>query len=85
MDRRPVQSGPEQPVRGRGRHEPVFARLGGPGGAGQPGASGRGRIDANSSGPTETQQALYSLPQSDYNVISSGNNGYNARTPATTW
>jgi subtilase family serine protease len=32
----------------------------------------------NSTSPTETQQALYSLPQSDYNVIASGNNGYTA-------
>jgi hypothetical protein len=30
------------------------------------------------SGPTETGQALYSLPQNDYNVITSGNNGYSA-------
>ena len=32
----------------------------------------------NSASPTETQQALYSLPQSDYNVITSGSNGYSA-------
>ncbi len=32
----------------------------------------------NSSTPTDTQQALYSLPQSDYNVITSGFNGYTA-------
>ena len=32
----------------------------------------------NSSSPTETQQALYNLPQSDYNVITSGTNGYSA-------
>ncbi len=32
----------------------------------------------DSSSPTETQQALYSLPQSDYNVITSGFNGYTA-------
>ena len=37
-----------------------------------------GESTLNSSGPTEAQQALYSLPQSDYNVISSGNNGYSA-------
>jgi hypothetical protein len=42
-----------------------------------------GRADAgvpalNSSSPTETQQALYSLPQSDYNSITSGFNGYTA-------
>ena len=30
----------------------------------------------NSSTPTDAQQALYMLPQSDYNVITSGNNGY---------
>ena len=43
----------------------------------------QGRVAAgesalNSSGPGEAQQALYSLPQSDYNVIGSGNNGYSA-------
>jgi hypothetical protein len=32
----------------------------------------------NSSSPTDAQQALYMLPQSDYNVIASGNNGYAA-------
>ncbi|MGO9466028.1 MAG: hypothetical protein ACLQVF_17950, partial [Isosphaeraceae bacterium] len=30
------------------------------------------------SSPTDTQQALYSLPQRDYNVIASGTNGYSA-------
>ncbi len=34
----------------------------------------------NSTSPTEVQQALYSLPQSDYNVITSGNNGYDAES-----
>ena len=43
----------------------------------------QGRVDAgesvlNSSSATETQQALYSLPQSDYNAIASGDNGYYA-------
>ena len=37
-----------------------------------------GEATLDSTGPTETQQALYSLPQSDYNVISSGFNGYTA-------
>ncbi len=37
-----------------------------------------GEATLNSSSPTETQQALYSLPQSDYNSITSGSNGYNA-------
>ena len=32
----------------------------------------------NSTGPTETLQALYSLPQADYNVIDSGTNGFTA-------
>ncbi len=32
----------------------------------------------DSSSPTDTQQALYSLPQQDYNVIESGSNGYSA-------
>jgi hypothetical protein len=39
-----------------------------------------GKSILNSTGPTGAQQALYSLPQSDYNVISSGNNGYTAET-----
>ena len=37
-----------------------------------------GEAALNSSSPTETQQALYSLPQADYNSITSGSNGYNA-------
>ena len=32
----------------------------------------------NSSGPTETQQSVYSLSQSDYHIITSGSNGYSA-------
>jgi hypothetical protein len=43
----------------------------------------QGRVAAGSSSlngtsPTEVQQALYSLPQSNYNVITSGSNGYTA-------
>ncbi|MFI5259425.1 MAG: MBG domain-containing protein, partial [Candidatus Limnocylindrales bacterium] len=41
-------------------------------------AAGEGTL--NRSTPTETQQALYMLPQSDYNVIASGSNGYTADT-----
>ncbi len=41
-------------------------------------AAGEPVLDAAS--PTEVQQALYSLPQSDYNVITSGNNGYDAES-----
>jgi hypothetical protein len=32
----------------------------------------------NSASPSEAQQALYSLPQADYNIITSGSNGYTA-------
>jgi Bacterial Ig-like domain (group 3)/MBG domain (YGX type) len=39
-----------------------------------------GQPTLNSASPTETLQALYSLPQSDYNVIASGTNGYTAHT-----
>jgi subtilase family serine protease len=39
-----------------------------------------GQAVLNSGSPTEAQQALYSLPQRDYNVIASGSNGYNANT-----
>ena len=42
------------------------------------GRAAAGEPTLNSSSPTETQQALYSLPQSDYNVITSGFNGYTA-------
>ena len=52
--------------------------MGGLAGAGQSGAGGAGEPSLNGSGPTETGQALYVLPQSDYNVIASGSNGYTA-------
>ena len=42
------------------------------------GRAAAGESTLNSTSPTETQQALYMLPQSDYNVITSGNNGYSA-------
>ena len=42
------------------------------------GRAAAGEAALNSSGPSETLQALYSLPQSDYNGITSGNNGYTA-------
>jgi hypothetical protein len=37
-----------------------------------------GESTLNSSTPSDAQQALYMLPQADYNVIASGNNGYSA-------
>ena len=37
-----------------------------------------GEATLNSAGPTEAAQALYSLPQSAYNTVTSGNNGYAA-------
>ncbi len=37
-----------------------------------------GKSTLNGTSPTDTQQALYMLPQSDFNEISSGNNGYAA-------
>jgi Bacterial Ig-like domain (group 3) len=37
-----------------------------------------GETSLNSSTPTDAQQALYMLPQSDYNSITSGDNGYTA-------
>ncbi len=48
------------------------------------GRAADGESTLNSSSPTDTQQALYMLPQSDYNVIASGTNGYSAAR-ATTW
>ncbi len=44
------------------------------------GRAAAGEPVLNSASPTEVQQALYSLPQSDYNVVNSGNNGYEAET-----
>ena len=69
---------PEQPVRGRGRHQPVDPGLRGPGRPGRPGAGRRGRGHAEQHQPDRDQQALYSLPQADYNSITSGSNGYTA-------
>jgi hypothetical protein len=42
------------------------------------GRAASGKAALNSTGPTEAQQALYSLPQSDYNTVTSGSNGYSA-------
>jgi hypothetical protein len=42
------------------------------------GRAASGAAALNGTGPTEAQQALYSLPQSDYNSIKGGNNGYSA-------
>jgi hypothetical protein len=42
------------------------------------GRAATGQSALNTTSPTEVQQALYSLPQSDYNVITSGSNGYSA-------
>src|SRR5208282_4837643 len=39
------------------------------------GRANSGESSLNSSSPTDTQQALYSLPQADYNTITSGSNG----------
>ncbi len=44
------------------------------------GRSAASEPSLNSSSPTEAQQALYTLPQSDYNVINSGNNGFSANS-----
>jgi hypothetical protein len=44
------------------------------------GRAAAGEAALNSSSPTEVQQALYKLPQSDYNTISTGFNGYSAGT-----
>ena len=42
------------------------------------GRAAAGETTLNSSSPTDAQQALYMLPQADYNSIASGNNGYTA-------
>ncbi len=42
------------------------------------GRAAAGGAALNSTNPTATQLALYALPQSDYNAIASGNNGYSA-------
>ena len=79
LDRRPVQPG-SRAIRSRSWAARACRR---PAWAGLVALVNQGRAAAgestlNSTSPTETQQALYSLPQSDYNVISSGNNGYTA-------
>ena len=40
------------------------------------GRAAAGEPALNASGPGEAQQALYSLPEADYNAIDGGNNGY---------
>jgi PKD domain len=42
------------------------------------GRAAAGESTLSSSTPTDAQQALYMLPQSDYNAIASGTNGYSA-------
>ena len=42
------------------------------------GRAAAGEQALDSSSPTDTLQAVYSLPQRDYNVIGSGTNGYSA-------
>ncbi len=42
------------------------------------GRAAAGKSALNTAAPTEAQQALYSLPQSDYNTITTGSNGYTA-------
>ena len=79
LDRRPVQPRSQRPVRGRGRHEPVGPGLGGPAGAGRPGSRRRRRTGPESSRPPRPSRPSTCLPQSDYNVIASGNNGYSAK------
>jgi subtilase family serine protease len=44
------------------------------------GSAAAGGAALNSTSPTETQQALYSLPRNDYNAIASGTNGYSAES-----
>ncbi len=79
VDRRPVQPRSQRSVRDRGRHEPVGPGLGGPGGAGQPGTSRRGRIHPEQLQPDrDASKPSTACRRADYNVISSGNNGYSA-------
>jgi len=42
------------------------------------GRAAAGESTLNSTSPTDTQQSLYMLPPSDYNAVTSGNNGYTA-------
>ena len=42
------------------------------------GRAADGQTTLNSASPTEAQQALYTLPQNDYNAIASSGNGYTA-------
>ena len=47
------------------------------------GARGRGRATLNSASPTETPQAIHSVPETDYNQIVSSSIGYDAGAGAT--
>ena len=67
-------SNPFEIVGGTSLSAPAFAGLFGQVNQGRV-ASGESTL--NSFTPTDTQQALYRLPQGDYNVIAGGSNGYN--------
>ncbi len=42
------------------------------------GRAAAGQATLNATSPTQTQQALYSLPATDFNAVTVGNNGYSA-------
>ncbi len=79
LDRRHLQPQSEQSD-SRSWAAPAWRRRPGPGSShwSTRAATAAGGSALNSSSPIETQQALYGLPQNDYNVISSGYNGYTA-------
>ncbi len=68
-------SNPFEVVGGTSLGSPCWAGLVALANQGRAAAGGRA---LDSASPTDTQDALYRLPQSDYNVITSGSNGYSA-------
>ena len=85
LDRRPVQPRSQQPVRDRGRHEPVGAGLGGLAGAGQPGTSGRGRIGPEQHQPDRDAASPLHPAAERLQRDHQRQQRLHRRVPATTW
>ncbi len=78
VGRRHVQPHARQPVRGCRRHQPVGADLGrAVRSPTRRAAAGEATLGSDSD-PMATQEALYSIPATDFNSVTSGFNGYSA-------